>query len=67
MRKVKAWLVTEVIDWEDVFVNLPVAAFQRLEMAEMCKERRDARAEGAEYPTWHEIHEIEVVMDDGCR
>ena len=64
MRKVKAWLVTVFMDWGDVFVNLPVAAFQRLEMAELCKDRRDARAEGAEYPTWHEIREIEVVLDD---
>ena len=33
-------------------------------MAELCKERRDRRADGAEYPTWHEIDEIEVVLDD---
>lgn len=64
MRKVKAWLVTEFMDWGDEFVGLPVVAFQCRDMAEMCKDRRDARAEGAEYPTWHEIHEIEVVLDD---
>ena len=64
MRKVKAWLVTEVTDWGDVFVERPVIAFQRREMAELCKERRDRRADGAEDPTWHEIDEIEVVLDD---
>lgn len=64
MRKVKAWLVTEVTDWVDVCVELPFIAFQRLEMAELCKDRRNARAEGAENPTWNEIHEIEVVLDD---
>ena len=37
---------------------------ERREMAELCKERRDRRAEGTENPTWNEIHEIEVVMDD---
>lgn len=64
MRKVKAWLVTEITDWGDTFVERTVTAFQRRDMAELCKDRRDARAEGAEYPTWHEIHEIEVVLDD---
>lgn len=64
MRKIKAWLVTEFMDGGDVFVDLPVAAFQRLGMAELCKQRRDRRSEGAEYPTWHEIREIEVVLDD---
>mgnify|MGYP007095040241 FL=1 len=64
MRKVKVWLVTEVMDWADEFVELPVVAFQSLAMAVLCKERRDRRAKGAEYPTWHEIHEIEVVLDD---
>lgn len=64
MRKVKAWLVTEVTDWGDVFVERPVTAFQRREMAERCMETRDRRADGKEDPTWHEIHEIEVVMDD---
>ena len=64
MRKVKAWLVTEFMDWGDEFVGLPVVAFQSLEMAVKCMERRDRRAESAEYPTWHEIREIEVVLDD---
>jgi hypothetical protein len=64
MRKIRAWLVTEVTYLEDLFVERPVTAFQRREMAELCKERRDCRADGAEYPTWHEIHEIEVVLDD---
>lgn len=64
MRKVKAWLVTSITDWGDVLVDLPVAAFQRLGMAELCKQRRDRRAEGAEYSKWHEIREIEVVLDD---
>lgn len=26
--------------------------------------KRDGRAEGAWNPTWNEIHEIEVVLDD---
>lgn len=64
MRKVKAWLVTEVTDWGDVFAERPVIAFQSREMAERCMEKRDKRAEGAEDPTWHEIHEIEVLLDD---
>ena len=64
MRKVKAWLVTRCADWGDVIVERPVIAFHSREMAELCGERRDKRAEGAEYPTWHEIHEIEVVLDD---
>ena len=63
MRKVKAWLVTEVTDWGDVFVERHVTAFQRRDMAEMCMETRDRRADGAEDPTWNEIHEIEVVLD----
>ena len=37
MRKVKAWLVTEVKDWVDVFVERPVIAFQSREMAEKCR------------------------------
>ena len=64
MRKVQAWLVTRCSDWGDVIVERPVIAFQSREMAELCGERRDRRSEGAEYPTWHEIHEIEVVLDD---
>ena len=64
MRKVKAWLVTEVTDWGGVFGERHVAAFQRREMAERCMETRDRRSDGAEYSTWNEIHEIEVVMDD---
>lgn len=64
MRKVKAWLVNEIKDWGDMFVERPVIAFQRREMAERCKEARDRRAEGAEDRTWHEIDEIEVVLDD---
>ena len=64
MRKVKAWLVTRCADWGDFLVERPVIAFQSREMAERCKERRDKRAEGAEDPTWHEIDEIEVVLDD---
>ena len=64
MRKVKAWLVTEVTDWIDTIVELPVAAFQSREMAERCKEVRDRRAEGAEDLTWNKIEQIEVVLDD---
>lgn len=64
MRKVKAWLVTRFADWGDVIVERPVTAFQRREMAERCMEKRDMRADGAEDPTWHEINEIEVVLDD---
>ena len=64
MRKVKAWLVTRCADWGDFLVERPVIAFQSREMAEKCKERRDRRADGAEDPTWHEIDEIEVVLDD---
>lgn len=64
MRKVKAWLVTEITDWVDVFVERPFIAFQSREMAERCKETRDRRAEGAEDRTWHEVYEIEVVLDD---
>ena len=47
-----------------MFVERPVTAFQSREMAELCGERRDKRADGAEDPTWHEIHEIEVLLDD---
>lgn len=64
MRKVKAWLVTKCVDWIDSVVKRPVTAFQSREMAERCKERRDKRAEGAEDRTWHEVYEIEVVLDD---
>lgn len=64
MRKVKAWLVTEVTDWTDFFIERPVVAFQSREMAELCRDRRNRRAEGAEDPTWHEVNEIEVVLDD---
>lgn len=64
LRKVKAWLVTEYTDWVDSVVHRPVTAFQRREMAERCKEARDRRAEGAEDLTWHEVYEIEVVLDD---
>lgn len=64
MRKVKAWLVTEVSYWGDTFVERHVIVFQRREMAERCKETRDRRAEGDEDPTWHEVYEIEVVLDD---
>lgn len=64
MRKIKAWLVTEVKDWVGVFVERPFIAFQSREMAETCKETRDRRADGAEDRTWHEVYEIEVVLDD---
>ena len=64
MRKVKAWIVTRCTDWGDVIVDRPVIAFQSREMAELCKEARDMRADGAEDPTWHEIDEIEVVLDE---
>lgn len=64
MRKVKAWLVTKYVDWIDSVVERPVTAFQSREMAELCKETRNRRAEGSEDLTWHEIHEIEVVLDD---
>ena len=64
MRKVNAWLVTRYADWGDVIVECPIIAFQRREMAERCVEVRDRRADGAEDLTWHDIDEIEVVMDD---
>ena len=64
MRKVKAWLVTRCADWGDVIVERPVIAFQSREMAERCVEKRDMRAYRNEDPTWHEIDEIEVVLDD---
>ena len=64
MRKVKAWLVTRCADWGDVIVERPVIAFQSREMAERCMEKRDIRAYRKEDPTWHEINEIEVVLDD---
>lgn len=64
MRKVKAWLVTECTDWIDVLVERPIIAFQNREMAELCVERRDERAEGFDDPTWNHIDEIEVVLDD---
>ena len=64
MRKVNAWLVTRYEGWGDVIVECPIIAFQRREMAERCMGTRDKRAEGAEDPTWHEIDEIEVVLDD---
>ena len=64
MRKVKAWLVTRCADWGGVLVERPIIAFQSREMAERCKEARDRRAEGAEDLTWHEVYEIEVVLDD---
>lgn len=64
MRKVKAWLVTKCVDWIDSVVKRPVTAFQSREMAEMCRETRNMRAEGAEDRTWHEVYEIEVVLDD---
>lgn len=64
MRKVKAWLVTEVKDWVDVFVERPFIAFQSREMAERCMNVRAIRAMGAEDPTWYTIDQIEVVLDD---
>ena len=64
MKMVKAWLVAEVTDWTDVFVTRPIIAFQDPDAAKRCASIRDRRAEGAEDPTWHEIDEIEVVMDD---
>lgn len=64
MRKVKAWLVIEVKDRVGVFMERPVIVFQSREMAERCMHVRAIRAMGAEDPTWHEIHEIEVVLDD---
>lgn len=64
MRKIKAWLVTRYADWGDVLVKCPIIAFQSREMAERCMEKRDRRAEGAEDLTWHEIDDIEVVLDD---
>ena len=64
MRKVKAWLVTEYADWVDTIVHLPVVAFQSRDMAELCKETRDRRADGAEDHVWNEVEQIEVVLDD---
>lgn len=43
---------------------IPYIAFQDPEAAKRCASIRDRRAEGAEDPTWHEIDEIEVVLDD---
>lgn len=64
MRKIKAWLVTECTDWVDTLIQRPIIAFQGLEEAELCKERRDRRAEGSGDPTWNMLDQIEVVLDD---
>lgn len=64
MRKVKAWLVTEVSDWIDSLVERPIIAFQSRSAAELYAKRGDERAEGAYDPTWYEVYEIEVVLDD---
>lgn len=64
MRKVNAWLVTRFVGWGDVILERPVIAFQSREMAERCMDTRNRRAYRKEDPTWHEINEIEVVMDD---
>lgn len=41
-----------------------IADSERREVAERCMGARDRRAGGKEDPTWHEIHEVEVVMED---
>lgn len=64
MRKVKAWLVTEVSDLIDTLVECPVIAFQDRDAAELYAKRGDGLAEGADDLTWNQISEIEVVLDD---
>ena len=64
MRKVKAWLVTEVSDLIDTLVEHPIIAFQSRDAAELYAKRGDGRAESADDLTWYEVYEIEVVLDD---
>ena len=64
MRKVKAWLVTEISDLIDTLVEYPVIAFQDRDAAELYAKRGDGRSEDADDLTWYQISEIEVVLDD---
>ena len=66
MRKIKAWLVSDITDYTDSWFKHPVIAFTDEDMARECARKRTERV-GDEFNDtyWSEVEEIELVICDG--